>query len=159
MSQCYQKFTVEKPGNPTNPYCLFTRLGVGWRRGYRRWAPALKKKEEKETRAESPPSQISVLLGHQEDLWAINAHDKSLLISDVQQLWKETGGCSLKFLPAWSGCGTVIRGVFLKTGLQKINSVSHICSTQTKVWAMSIQLRTTTFRHCKNINHQAMTRS
>ena len=26
-------------------YCLFARLGVGWRRGYRRWAPALKKKE------------------------------------------------------------------------------------------------------------------
>ena len=46
-------------------YCLFARLGVGWRRGYRRWAPALKKKEDKETRADvSPLSQISVLLGH-----------------------------------------------------------------------------------------------
>ena len=47
MSQCYQKFTVEKPGNPTTVYLL----DWGWG-----------------GEDVSPLSQISVLLGHYEDL-------------------------------------------------------------------------------------------
>lgn len=38
-------------------------------------------------------------------------------------------------------------------------SVTYLLYPQMKVYAMSIQLRTTIFRHCKIINHQAMTRS